>query len=107
MVTVLLKYGADVNASTTHGYTPLMQAANNGSPELVRLLLNHRPDLGLRNDEGQSALEVAKVNRSKPAKLDVDSDEHWTDPITIDRARRRHNEIIRLLETAETVNSDR
>ena len=36
--TMLLKYGADVNSTTSYGYTPLQYAAKNGCYKVCRLL---------------------------------------------------------------------
>jgi hypothetical protein len=102
-VRMLLENGADVNRSTTNGYTALMLAANNASPQLVQLLLNYKPNLDLRNDEGQTALAFAKARRSKPSLTDSQSNERYTDPIAIEKARIRHDKIIHLLEAAEAV----
>jgi len=99
-VKVLLDHGADINAATTDGYTALMQAAINGTSEVVSVLLDHGPDLRLRNSENQTALGVAESSKSKPGKVDVEPGQSWTDPIVIEKARKRHDEIIRLLESA-------
>ncbi|MEC8427056.1 MAG: ankyrin repeat domain-containing protein, partial [Pseudomonadota bacterium] len=42
---LLLEAGADVNAVDKGGYSVLMVTAGEGSPELVRLLLEYQPDL--------------------------------------------------------------
>ena len=103
-VRMLLENGADVNRSTTYGYTALMMAANSASPQLVQLLLDYKPDLDLRNNEGQTALAFVKVSRDRPSHLDLAGSGNWTDRVTIEKARRRHDEIIRLLESARPVN---
>ena len=51
--------GADVNARTQQGITPLMCAAANGKLEVVRLLLSHSADAQLRDDLGDTAADLA------------------------------------------------
>jgi len=68
-VDVLLKYGVDVNAQDSNGYTVLTWAifvspVNDPSQEsknanLVRKLLAHRADPNLRNQLGQTPLQLA------------------------------------------------
>ena len=59
---LLLAGGADTEATADHGFTPLQSAAANGSAELVELLLAHgaRPDA--RNENGQTAIDLAKTD---------------------------------------------
>lgn len=62
---LLLAAGADVNhasrADNSYAWTPLMQAARNGEPELVRFLLGVEGiDLAARNTEGLTALGAAR-----------------------------------------------
>jgi hypothetical protein len=102
-VKMLLDHGADVNAATTDGYTALMQAAINGTQDVVTVLLEHGADLSLRNSENRTALSVAKSNRSKPGRVDVEPGQSWTDPIVIEKAQKRHDDIIHLLESAGAV----
>ncbi len=58
-VRLLLAKGADVNIAWQAGWTPLMQAALDGTAEIVRELLLHKPDLDATNKEGQTALDLA------------------------------------------------
>jgi ankyrin repeat protein len=41
IVELLLQYGAEVNARSDHGFTPLGNAAGEGQQEIVQLLLAH------------------------------------------------------------------
>ncbi len=61
---LLLKQGANVNAQTRIGYTPIMIAAHGGMVRGVELLLPYKPNLDLRNVDGVSTLEMV---RSFPA----------------------------------------
>src|SRR5436190_6838814 len=99
-VKTLLEHGADLNATTTSGYTPLMLAADTGTSQLTQLLLDHRPNLALRNNKGQTALEFVKANRSNTAIVDTANNDLRAAPATIEKARQRHDQIIRLLESA-------
>ena len=55
----LLNFGANVNASNNHGVTPLMIAVKGGSEEMVRVLLEKKPDLEARANDGETALLIA------------------------------------------------
>jgi hypothetical protein len=60
VVAVLIDAGADVNATQPHGWTPLLGAAKNGSLASVDRLLAAGADPAARNDDGSSALELAR-----------------------------------------------
>ena len=61
VVAVLINAGADVNATQPHGWTPLLGAAKNGSLASVERLLAAGADPAARNDDGSSALELARA----------------------------------------------
>ena len=54
----------DVNAQTIDGLTALHSAAYWNYPEVTRILLKYKPRL-LRNDEGETQLDVARRLRRK------------------------------------------
>ena len=56
----LLQAGADPNAQQQAGYTPLHEAAHTGKLALIALLLAHGASRSLQNDQGQSALDLAR-----------------------------------------------
>nr|XP_043628367.1 putative E3 ubiquitin-protein ligase XBAT35 [Erigeron canadensis] len=60
----LIELGANVNAyrSGRHAGTPLHHAAKRGLLEMVKLLLSSGADVLVINDDGLSALDVARVN---------------------------------------------
>lgn len=60
IIPLLLEKGADINAVDNMGHTALMSAVANDKPELVRLMLERGADPGIRNHEGQSALDWAQ-----------------------------------------------
>jgi ankyrin repeat protein len=62
----LLANGANVNATSLGGTTPLMMAVQSGNEYLVKLLLDKGADLQLRNAEGISAIDIAEIY-NKPA----------------------------------------
>jgi ankyrin repeat protein len=57
---VLLEHGAPVNARQQGGWAPLHAAAQNGDRPMVELLLKHRADPTLPNDEGKTSAMVAR-----------------------------------------------
>jgi hypothetical protein len=71
-VSVLLELGADVNAPSPQGVTPLMMAAGYGYDPIVRILLDHHADPSLKDAHGETAL-----NHAKHGVTDID---RWTWP---------------------------
>lgn len=61
-VTLLLDWGADVNAVTKGGLTPLHLAASNGNAyeTLLTLLHHHLIDPDIVSHNGEKALEIAQ-----------------------------------------------
>jgi hypothetical protein len=57
---LLLEHGADVNAKTWRGGTPLMQAVSVGEPDMVRSLLDRGADVSAKSVDGTSALDIAR-----------------------------------------------
>lgn len=69
-VRLLLKEGANPNASQEGGWTALHAAAQNGDREIVELLLANGADLNARADNQQNALDLALLKgRQDVAKL--------------------------------------
>ncbi len=58
----LLKRGADVNAQSGIGMTALMIAATHNSPPMIGLLMDAGADPAIKNKQGQTAADVAKLN---------------------------------------------
>jgi len=56
---VLLKHGSHVNANDRWQFTPLHEAAQKGRTQLCALLLSHGADPYVKNQEGQTTIEVA------------------------------------------------
>uniref|UniRef100_A0A8C8JHA6 Poly [ADP-ribose] polymerase n=1 Tax=Oncorhynchus tshawytscha TaxID=74940 RepID=A0A8C8JHA6_ONCTS len=59
---LLIKYDACVNATDKWAFTPLHEAAQKGRTQLCALLLAHGADPALRNQEGQSPLDLITVD---------------------------------------------
>ncbi|MBT4855783.1 hypothetical protein HOM50_02335 [bacterium] len=59
IVDVLLSAGAEVNVQNKLGLTALMYAAYDGLLQTVKLLVNSGADASLRNDDDQTAYDVA------------------------------------------------
>ncbi|XP_063216299.1 poly [ADP-ribose] polymerase tankyrase-like [Bacillus rossius redtenbacheri] len=58
---LLIKFNTVVNATDKWGFTPLHEAAQKGRTQLCALLLAHGADPFLKNQEGQSPLELASA----------------------------------------------
>ena len=56
---LLLAQGAEVNARTNDGVTPLMLAARKGHRDVAELLLTHKADLTARDNYGFTAFHMA------------------------------------------------
>ncbi|KAM9412185.1 poly [ADP-ribose] polymerase tankyrase-2-like isoform 1-T1 [Salvelinus alpinus] len=59
---LLIKYDACVNATDKWAFTPLHEAAQKGRTQLCALLLAHGANPALRNQEGQSPLDLVTVD---------------------------------------------
>ncbi|KAM4624549.1 poly [ADP-ribose] polymerase tankyrase-2 [Polymixia lowei] len=59
---LLIKYDACVNATDKWAFTPLHEAAQKGRTQLCALLLAHGADPSLRNQEGQSPLDLVTAD---------------------------------------------
>jgi hypothetical protein len=64
-VEALAEAGANVNARTSGGLTPLIMAAFMGCGECVRLLLEFGADAAIRTAKGEAALDVATEQMNK------------------------------------------
>lgn len=65
----LVEAGADINAVNDDGNTPLHEAAFHGSPNAVKLLIEHGADTTIENAAGQTAYTIAKAEWRKDEKL--------------------------------------
>lgn len=59
---LLIKYNTCVNATDKWAFTPLHEAAQKGRTQLCALLLAHGADPTMKNQEGQTPLDLATVN---------------------------------------------
>ena len=62
-VEVLLKAGADVNASGEDDYRPLHEAASHNLPEIVKLLLQAGAMKEVKNAFGKTPLDLGKLHK--------------------------------------------
>ena len=60
----LLDAGADVNQTTTYGWTPLLTAVNNRNYQVAQLLIERGADVNLANKGGWTPLYLATDNRN-------------------------------------------
>ena len=66
-IRILLEQGADINLPGRTGETALMTAAERGRCSTVNLLLARHADSSRRNQQGQDALELAKLSLDRNA----------------------------------------
>ncbi|XP_023016251.2 tankyrase isoform X1 [Leptinotarsa decemlineata] len=59
---LLIKYNTVVNATDKWGFTPLHEAAQKGRTQLCALLLAHGADPFLKNQEGQTPVDLATAD---------------------------------------------
>ena len=64
-VRILIAAGASVNAVGDLGSTPLHYAASRGLVEIARKLMQCGADINVRNEFGETALDLAKLGDSK------------------------------------------
>lgn len=64
---VLIKKGADVNAKSVNGVTPLMVAAAFDNPPLIGILVQAGADISAATPDGKTAIEIATFNGNKAA----------------------------------------
>ena len=57
---LLIRFGADINATNLAGDTPLHLAVLAGSVPAVEVLLKYRPAVDVRNDAGMTAIQQAE-----------------------------------------------
>ncbi len=55
----------DINTQNKYGWTPLMLAADSEDIEMVKLLLESKANTDIKNDEGDTALQIAKDKGSE------------------------------------------
>jgi ankyrin repeat protein len=67
MEIVLKKAPQLLNKTDDHGTTPLMEAAKFGGEKTVKLLLDAGADKSLKNEDGKTALDLAKKARNSSA----------------------------------------
>ncbi len=60
IVTAVLAAGADSNAQQQAGFRPMHEAGSNANRPLAELLLAHGADPSLPNDDGKSAIDLAR-----------------------------------------------
>lgn len=63
---LLIKFNACVNATDKWAFTPLHEASQKGRTQLCALLLAHGADPTLKNQEGQTSLDLVTVSIQIP-----------------------------------------
>uniref|UniRef100_A0A8C4R2Z1 Poly [ADP-ribose] polymerase n=1 Tax=Eptatretus burgeri TaxID=7764 RepID=A0A8C4R2Z1_EPTBU len=68
---LLIKYSACVNATDKWAFTPLHEAAQKGRTQLCALLLAHGADPSMKNQEGQTPLDLATADDVRALLMDA------------------------------------
>lgn len=72
----MVEEGVNINAQDVEGgFTALMKASNSGRPETVKFLLEHGADRTIKNENGDTALDLASPSkrfRKKGYKSEID-----------------------------------
>ncbi|KAI8499774.1 hypothetical protein Bbelb_228250 [Branchiostoma belcheri] len=68
---LLIKYGTCVNATDRWNFTPLHEAAQKGRTQLCALLLAHGADPTMKNQEGQTPLDLATAEDVRALLVDA------------------------------------
>jgi len=69
MVGSLIRAGVNVNLKNIQGMTPLMAAAEIGNEAAIKILLEHDANAALKNEQGETAYDIAKRCNHKNAAL--------------------------------------
>jgi quinoprotein dehydrogenase-associated probable ABC transporter substrate-binding protein len=64
---ILIDKGADVNAKSSKGVTPLMVAAAHDNPPVIGVLVQAGADLRAKTPDGKTALDIAASNQNAAA----------------------------------------
>ena len=70
----LLEHGADVNAQSSIGLSPLMYAAASGHTDLVELFLDSGADVNIRDNKGYSPLLYAALRLTERSAQGIDNE---------------------------------
>ena len=69
----LLSQGADINARSANGTTPLMMAARYGNLDTAPILLKAGADVSLKNEQGLTAADFAKLAGRDKLKAQIET----------------------------------
>lgn len=69
LVSLLLKYGADINLRSSDGRTPLMWASFRNNTKMIEYLLDNGADLLAEDNQGWNALDIAIIKMNYEAAL--------------------------------------
>ena len=61
---ILIKHGANIHSRTTHGWTPLHQAALNGFSNVAEVLIQNGAEIDAQSNTKDTPLMIALANRS-------------------------------------------
>ena len=69
LVSLLLKYGADINLRSSDGRTPLMWAAFRNNHKMCEYLLDNGADITVEDEKGWNAIDLCLIKMNYEAAL--------------------------------------
>ena len=106
MIPVIVKAGADVNATVGKGYTPLHMAAFLGNLKVISVLVEASAYINATTDRGHTPLDLARKEKNWSAVKYLESGSELASPNCFNIIRSKPDQIIRVNGVAMTLRID-